>query len=505
MRNAAPGSAGENVERDSVATQVCRFRHCDIFGLNKILENQRQAHPFSFNSVLAISSTIDNLCIDCHWVQFRTHFCYYILGKSLHVRENHSVPNRHVLFYLLRVRRPPLATGDRKTWAGRRDWPFFPEHSCNCRAWRRGLECDQRPVFRPGFSKIHEAIFLEQSSGSSTRGLRFRNLSLLVREPENFGAPLIVERPIMKRSPHAAGRKSYALVTAAYNEERFIEETIKSVIAQTLLPTMWAIVSDGCTDRTDEIVQRYAARYSFIRLLRRERDQNRGFASKVFALNAGVTSLPPGQANFFGVLDADIWLDPNYFAELMKRFDADPVLGLASGWVSEKIRGEYRTWWGNSSRSVPGAIQMFRFDCYRDIGGLLPIEYGGEDWYAEIMARKCGWRVRSFPELPVRHLRVTGSKGGRLRYFYREGITDFAFGSHPLFEIAKIGKRMLSRPYFVGAIARSLGFAVAHFTIQRIVPPDVVLFLRREELARLCSIPLLLTRGKPSRQELEPS
>jgi poly-beta-1,6-N-acetyl-D-glucosamine synthase len=309
----------------------------------------------------------------------------------------------------------------------------------------------------------------------------------------------MAERSIANRSPQAAGRRSYALVTAAYNEERFIEETIKSVIAQALLPTMWVIVSDGCTDGTEEIVQRYAARYSFIRLIRRERDQNREFASKVFALDVGVRSLPPGQINFLGVLDADISLDPNYFSELLKRFDVDPVLGLASGWVREKIGGEYRSWWGNSPRSVPGAIQMFRFDCYRDIGGLLPIEYGGEDWYAEIMARKCGWRVRSFPELPVRHLRVTGSKGGRLRYFYREGITDFALGSHPLFEIAKVGKRIFSRPYLAGAIARLLGFAVAHLTIQRIVPPEVVRFLRREELARLGSIPLQLTRRKRSR------
>ena len=37
-------------------------------------------------------------------------------------------------------------------------------------------------------------------------------------------------------------------------------------------------------------------------------------------------------------------------------------------------------------KSVPGAIQMFRRECYQEIGGMLPIEYGGEDWYAEIMA-----------------------------------------------------------------------------------------------------------------------
>jgi poly-beta-1,6-N-acetyl-D-glucosamine synthase len=297
--------------------------------------------------------------------------------------------------------------------------------------------------------------------------------------------------------------QSYVLITAAYNEEQFIEDTIQSVIAQDLLPAVWIIVSDGSTDRTDEIVRRYATSYSFIHSIRRERDQNREFASKVFALNVAVSSLPQVKVEFVGVLDADVSLDPNYFYELLKRFADDPGLGLAGGWYYEGGRGEYRPCWGSSSRSIPGGIQMFRQDCYRAIGGLLPIEYGGEDWYAEIMARKCGWRVRSFPDLHVRHLRVTGTRGSKLRYCYREGIMDFALGSHPLFEVAKIVKRIMYRPYALGALARLLGFLVAHVWVERMIPPDVVNFLRKEELARLWSFPSTLVRGKRRCPELE--
>lgn len=296
---------------------------------------------------------------------------------------------------------------------------------------------------------------------------------------------------------------SYVLVTAAYNEEHYIEQTIQSVVAQILVPTLWVIVSDGSTDRTDDIVQRYATRHSFIRLIRRKRDHNRDFASKVFALNAGVNSLPPGTIDFLGHLDADVSLDPRYFCDLLRRFEEDPRLGLAGGWYCEKLRGEYRPCRGSNSRSIPGGIQMFRYDCYRDIGGLLPIEYGGEDWYAEIMARKCGWRVRSFSDLHVRHLRVTGTRGCRLRYCYREGITDFALGSHPVFELAKVSKRLWSRPYLLGALARLLGFVIAHVSVDRMVPPDVVRFLRKEELARLWSIASLLLRGKRPTPEVE--
>jgi glycosyltransferase involved in cell wall biosynthesis len=61
-------------------------------------------------------------------------------------------------------------------------------------------------------------------------------------------------------APHAADG-SYVLLTAAYNEEAYIEETIRSVVAQVLRPSTWVIVSDGSTDRTEEIIQRFSAIY----------------------------------------------------------------------------------------------------------------------------------------------------------------------------------------------------------------------------------------------------
>src|SRR4051812_14510070 len=87
---------------------------------------------------------------------------------------------------------------------------------------------------------------------------------------------------------HAAeyGR-SYVLITAAHNEASFIEATISSVVSQTILPQRWVIVSDGSTDNTDEIIQSYASRHSFIRLLRLNREQGRSFGSKVAAVNSG--------------------------------------------------------------------------------------------------------------------------------------------------------------------------------------------------------------------------
>ena len=49
----------------------------------------------------------------------------------------------------------------------------------------------------------------------------------------------------------------YVLITPARNEAKFIELTLKSMVAQTVLPLKWVIVSDGSTDGTDDIVKKY--------------------------------------------------------------------------------------------------------------------------------------------------------------------------------------------------------------------------------------------------------
>jgi glycosyltransferase involved in cell wall biosynthesis len=48
---------------------------------------------------------------------------------------------------------------------------------------------------------------------------------------------------------------AYVLVTPARNEAGNIEQTLESVMAQTIPPLRWIIVDDGSTDATVEIVR----------------------------------------------------------------------------------------------------------------------------------------------------------------------------------------------------------------------------------------------------------
>src|SRR5579862_7319919 len=100
--------------------------------------------------------------------------------------------------------------------------------------------------------------------------------------------------------------RDYVLMTAAHNEEAFIGKTMESVLAQTLLPKRWVIVCDGCTDKTDEIVERYAREHQFICLVKLTRPAGRHFASKGMALQKGCKLLEGVSFGFIGNLDADI-------------------------------------------------------------------------------------------------------------------------------------------------------------------------------------------------------
>src|SRR5881394_1185634 len=102
--------------------------------------------------------------------------------------------------------------------------------------------------------------------------------------------------------------KEYVLITAARNEEGYIQKTLQSVVAQTHLPKAWIVISDGSTDRTDDFVRDFASRYDFIRPLRLDNGSERSFSSKSFALNAGYEAIRPLDFDFIGILDADISL-----------------------------------------------------------------------------------------------------------------------------------------------------------------------------------------------------
>jgi hypothetical protein len=188
------------------------------------------------------------------------------------------------------------------------------------------------------------------------------------------------------------------------------------------------------------------------------------------------------------VLDADITLPPDYYEQLFMRFDADPALGVASGIYENLVDGRLHQVI-HDRRSTPKAIQVFRRACFEQIGGYVPLKYGGEDTCTCVMARMHGWKAWSFPELKVIHRRPTGLGHAKsiVRVRFRGGRIEHGLGSHPLFVLTKCLRRsLIETPYLIGAGATLLGFLYASLRgEERQISPEVVRFVRREQLARV--------------------
>jgi poly-beta-1,6-N-acetyl-D-glucosamine synthase len=288
--------------------------------------------------------------------------------------------------------------------------------------------------------------------------------------------------------------KAYVLTTAAHNEAENIARTLDSVLRQTQLPERWVIISDRSTDRTDEIVQEYARKTPWIRFLQVTRPAGRNFAAKVRAIHAGMPLLDGAEYGFIGNVDADVSLEPHYFAQLLDEFASRPKLGIAGGFFYEEQNGQFQNRRANRIYSVTHAAQLVRRECFDQIGGYAVLEFGGEDWHAEIAAKMKGWEVEAFPALKIFHHRHTGEGGNLLRYRFRQGRMDYAFGSDPLFETLKCLHRMGDSPLIAGGSARLCGFLYAFLhRDQRPVGRDFVDYLRKEQRSKIGT---LLGRGK---------
>ena len=284
------------------------------------------------------------------------------------------------------------------------------------------------------------------------------------------------------------GNMTYVLITPARNESAFIELTIQSVIKQTVLPARWVIVNDGSTDNTSELVRPYLAGRPWMVLVDLPVRTERHFAAKVNAFNVGWERVKDIDYQIIGNLDADVSLDPDHFEFLLNQFRKDPALGVAgttfkevNDYDSEKDSFEGQT-------HVSGQVQIFRRECFEQIGGYRPNKAGGIDWMAVTTARMKGWKTRSFREKPFFHHRPMGTaERSEMASAFSYGEKDYYLGGHPLWEIFRVAYRMIKQP--LNGLALGLGYVWAALTREpRPVSPELMRFHRHEQMQKLRAI-----------------
>jgi glycosyltransferase involved in cell wall biosynthesis len=279
---------------------------------------------------------------------------------------------------------------------------------------------------------------------------------------------------------------AYVLITPARNEAEFIEGTIRSVAAQTVPPRKWVIVSDGSTDGTDDIVKRCAAELPWIELVRMPERRERNFAGKVYAFNAGYERVRELKYEAIASLDADITFDEEYFAFLLGKLAENPRLGLVGTPFRDEANEAYDYRFVNIEH-VSGACQLFRRECFEQIGGYVPVKAGSIDHIAVVTARMMGWQTRTFTERSSVHHRGMGTaEQSLLKARFKYGMRDYAVGNHPAWEIFRATYQMTRKPWLVGGVALLAGYLWAQLRRrERPVSQQLITFYRHEQMERL--------------------
>ncbi len=116
-----------------------------------------------------------------------------------------------------------------------------------------------------------------------------------------------------------------SIITPFYNSERFLAETVESVLAQTYPHWELLLVDDGSTDASSAIAREYAARRPGQIHYVAQLGGNRGMDA---ARNLGERH---AQGQILAFLDSDdVWL-PDKLSERLAIFDQHPEVGFAYG------------------------------------------------------------------------------------------------------------------------------------------------------------------------------
>ncbi len=253
---------------------------------------------------------------------------------------------------------------------------------------------------------------------------------------------------------------SYVIVSPVRDESRYLQQTLDSVLNQSLRPVKWFLVDDGSTDETPAILSRFASSHDFVTVLRRHRQDGRQPGGGVVrAFQYGYDAIEATAYDVVVKLDCDLQFEPDYFQRLIAHFESDEKLGIASGVYCEEGRpGEWRVV-DMPYYHAAGACKAVRKKCFEEIRGFVPAR--GWDTVDEVRAISLGWGTKHFLELQMKHLKPEGTGIGMLRTSSMQGEIFYTTGGTASLFFLKLCKRLFAKPFLVGAAMMLHGYTQA--------------------------------------------
>ncbi|EDP97705.1 glycosyltransferase [Kordia algicida OT-1] len=278
---------------------------------------------------------------------------------------------------------------------------------------------------------------------------------------------------------------NYYIVIPAHNEAAFIQQTLHSIVTQTLAPKKVVVVNDNSSDATESIIDKFTSQHRFISKVNTNSSDEHLPGSKVInAFYKGFETLDD-DFDIIVKLDADIVLPNNYFETICKHFSNDATIGIAGGlayieksgnWVYETIADK---------NHVRGPFKAYRKACFEQIGGLK--KELGWDTADVLLARFHGWKVHVDQSLLVKHLKPTGN-AYKQNVHRKHGAVFYKLGYGSLISLISAFKIALKKKKIRVFFAYMDGFFTAKKTrVPQMVTPAEARFIRtyrRTQMAR---------------------
>lgn len=139
-----------------------------------------------------------------------------------------------------------------------------------------------------------------------------------------------------------------SIITASYNYEDYIKETIESVLTQTYLNWELIIVDDGSKDNSLEVINSYAQKNDKIKVFTHKNNINKGLVETI------KLGLSHSEGDYIAFLESDDIWNSNYLEEKVKIFKAEPEVGLIFNSVEmfgdESTINEYKKYFDFSQK-----------------------------------------------------------------------------------------------------------------------------------------------------------
>lgn len=122
-----------------------------------------------------------------------------------------------------------------------------------------------------------------------------------------------------------------SVVVPVYNSDKYLDQCVKSILAQTYPNLDILLINDGSTDGSAKICEELRQSDERIRVIHKLKNQGIGAARN--------TALEAINTDYFSFVDSDDWIDPNHISdlyELMMRTDSDVAISNFTQFIDDE-------------------------------------------------------------------------------------------------------------------------------------------------------------------------